>query len=418
MDQYICTSHCYQYSDSCLTNAAPWPPPIPTPRISILPRESIQEEDCRWVLCACLRRAGKPWSPREAYRRHVTMCSRQPIVPWTSSKLQHVDPTPSVTTNASLLRPAIKLYFDKTEFQQMGVLELPVANCYLLKNKIHPMFGRQNFGNTWHHVWPHVQQILRLASRFVDDEAVLPFWHALLFEKRPMLGLPPIESYVPEHVSVGGPLNLQQMERTKICLQHYRGLGTLKVGFYTDPMGRSLTRHTYPGANSFINLDDRYREVLDRHITGRKPMTETQPLRFQFAIAKTLVHEVAHAVYRSFSLSPIEPYVNTQFVSELGRAWELWTFGCLPTPALSLRDCSHGLVCIAPWPDNFETTRTLNPAEPVRPMLGLMNVGRVSYAVETEWIQKVQMEAFWDIEVKHRGVGCFEDPSQGGNQEG
>ncbi|KAL2055117.1 hypothetical protein ABVK25_004455 [Lepraria finkii] len=147
-------------------------------------------------------------------------------------------------------------------------------------------------------------------------------------------------------------------------------------------------------------------------------MTETQLLRFQFAIAKTLVHEVAQAVYRSLSLSPIEPYVNTQFVSELGRAWELWIFSCLSTPALNLRDCSHGLVCIAPWPDNFETTRTLNPAEPVRPLLGLMNVGSVSYAVETEWIQKVQMEAFWDIEVKHWGVGCFEDPSQGGNQEG
>ena len=98
---------------------------------------------------------------------------------------QHVDPTPSVTTNISLLRPAAKLYFDKTELQQMGVLELPVANCYLLTNKIHPIFGRQNFENTWHHFWPHVQQILRLASRFIDDEAVLPFWHALLFERRP-----------------------------------------------------------------------------------------------------------------------------------------------------------------------------------------------------------------------------------------
>ena len=338
---------------------------------------------------------------------------------------QHVDPTPSVTTNTSLLHPAVKLYFDKTELQQMGVLELPVANCYLLKNKIHPIFGRQNFENAWHHVWPHIQQILRLASRFIDDEAVLPFWHALLFERRPMLGLPPIESYVPERFSVGGPLNLQQMERTRICLQHYGGLGALKIGFYTDPMlechaycsrdmGRSLTKHTYPGTNSFIKLDDRYRDVLDRHITGRKPMTESQLLRFQFAIAKTLVHEVAHAVYRTLSLSPIEPYVNIQLVSELGRAWELWTFGCLPTPALSLRDCSHGLVCIAPWPDNFETTRTLNPAGPVRPILGPMNVGRVSYAVEMEWIQKVQTEEFWDIEVKHRGVDALKIPLKEG----
>ena len=338
-----------------------------------------------------------------------------------SPHTQRVKPTTPVKPKPPLQRPAVNLYFDRNELQQMGALELPVANCSLLKNKIHPIFGRQNFENTWHNIWPHVQQILRLASRFLDDEAILPFWHALIFDRRLMLDCAPIDGYYLEQFSIEAPLNTEQMERTRIYLQHYGALGGLKISFYTDPSlvchaycsrdnSRPLTKHTYPGTNSFINVDDRYREVLDLHVTGKRSMTDSQLLRFQFTVAKTLVHEVAHAIFRALNMSPVEPYCNDQIVSEIGRAWEVWTFGCLPTTALNLRDCSYGLVGIAPWPDNFETERNLNPSGPRRPLLGPLHEGRTSYALQMEWVQKVQTEEFWNIEVKHRGVDALEIP--------
>ena len=151
-----------------------------------------------------------------------------------------------MATTTAILIPAVKLYLKNTELQQMGAIEIPDANCDLLKNRIHPIFQQNNLKPKWDWIWPAVQQILRLASSFLFKDAMIPFWHALLFDRRQIPNSSIIAGYPLEHVSVEGQLDAQKKERTRFWLQHYGGLRACQIGFYEDS---DLECHGYCARN-------------------------------------------------------------------------------------------------------------------------------------------------------------------------
>ena len=199
--------------------------------------------------------------------------------------------------------------FTKVELQQLGMLELADAQRASLTNAIHPIFLLPNWVNTRvaHHT--QLRPVLRLASQFLSEPSLLPYWHAQMFGQR---------FEIPRTVAVG-PIyghTLSLFQRTYDFVTRSFALSNLDLartreallslaGFITFTFNRepsksggvlmtgrdfdSASPTSFPGTASLIEVDRKY---LDAY--ARPDLTVSERLRLQFFLAISLLHEVGH----------------------------------------------------------------------------------------------------------------------------
>ncbi|KAI9880103.1 MAG: hypothetical protein M1830_005348 [Pleopsidium flavum] len=254
-------------------------------------------------------------------------------------------------------------HFTEAELQQRGMLELDNAQRPTLTNAIHPIFRQAN----WVDVRPiHQTQLrpcLRLASHFITNHHLLPFWHALLFG--PRLEVPRNIAVGPDYghtlhtfhrifdfTTASYAVSTLELKRTEDALVSLAG--SIQITVNREPTkisGILTTKRTFDsapaagfaGSTGLIEID---RRLLDTY--SQNYLTISERLRLQYYIASSMVHELAHAVEGAvtpmlprsptrqgppiFVLSefPDEPFFERDRLAECGHAWDSCVIGGRP----------------------------------------------------------------------------------------
>lgn len=316
-------------------------------------------------------------------------------------------------------------YFGDTGLQGMGALELPDANATLLQNELHPIFARKNWqGDLTEACWVALLSVLCLASRFVCEESLWPFWYQLIWgreampEKSAAFGCP-LERF---DVDAEKPLDASQMQELKNFLQRYGKKDTCRFEFCHD---HSMKAHAKAcsvnvkrkcaskGQHTIVRIHPQYLDLLTAIGLGTLDMSQSQLLRVQFALAKTLVHELNHTIRKGCSVNRYEPCYGNHIVAEAGRAWECWLFGGAVGPAPGFNDTQGGIVLWGPWPSTWGN----NPGpiwKSLPPVLGEIPEHMTVWIVGMGYIQRIQTEGFWNVDVKAGGLRVFQIPQRHG----
>lgn len=209
--------------------------------------------------------------------------------------------------------------FTKAEIQSYGMLELDGAHRPTLTNPIHPIFSLP----TWYEVhaadYTQLRPCLRLASRFITEPQLLPFWHALLFAQR--VPIPRNVVVEPESGNTlysfhrifdaatnSYALSKWEIDRTEQALASLSGSIAWTMNDTPKLAGASFTTATitelpvpapFAGMGSLVAMDRRF---MDAYI--RPDITISQKLRLQFYIATAIVHEVSSHVIESVRKLP------------------------------------------------------------------------------------------------------------------
>ena len=298
-----------------------------------------------------------------------------------------------------------------------------------LQNAIHPLFTKERWATRYgDETWETLDPVLKLASRFISEDAFMPFFFNLIFGRRDLPETLAESGHPLQCFSVDTPLDKESVELTKSWLQTLGSKNspiTLEFGTRAVP-GFVLygSSQTYPDVYrtfagffrnpsfswskvSLIRLNLGYLDDLCDHDKGVRRLSRFEISSLRLKMAMTMIHELCHSIYRLLSSNPYEPYFMDQQTSELGRAWECWMFGGQIGP-YGIYDCRDGLT-FADWPGISKdpvSERSREPAPWRRPPADSM----ITWVVPAEYIFKVQTEGFWKGEVVTQGVNAVRMP--------
>ena len=301
--------------------------------------------------------------------------------------------------------------------------EHPDANSNLLENPIHTIFQKQNWQNPGQDVWPQLQPALRLASRFIGEEAMLGFWYHLIWGRQEMQDVSKEFGYSLERFSAEGPpLDMTQKQQTSLWLREYGD--SQESTFLSFKAGVRLGNTTQTAAkNILVELQWELFELLRDHGSGQKILSETRLLTVSFLIAVTLTHELGHAVHLSVSRSKYEPYYGDHVLAELGHAWACWAFGGAITTIRRPTGTEIDRICglwvatpPSPWQE-APLPKAWPASRPPPPVLGELPKNAICWVLASEYIQRVQTDGFWEKDVRSYGVRALRVPPTDGLHE-
>ncbi|KAL9085814.1 MAG: hypothetical protein Q9165_007446 [Trypethelium subeluteriae] len=309
----------------------------------------------------------------EEHLKRVTRLNAQTIAAWGA------DTSSSFATTTTQHPPQLSSHMPFFHYTY------PSHPARPLTNPIHPIFARQHFPG-WDYTL--ISPVLRLASRLLTSQPLLPFWHAIFYGDEALL---PALSH-----ELGGEIGVYARKWTVLswrseqktwealdglaeivrffprfprCSRSAKGVGEAGENCFDDCLGLCCTGwmdegklwkmrgNDFHGQGSFIHMhprivqdlwacraqvpglwrleegdvreaeeDDEWRYYVEEELA----VPSVQATIFQWAT--TLVHELAHAA-QAIVLCPGSPYeyfFEDNSVAETGHDWELWAFGGTP----------------------------------------------------------------------------------------
>lgn len=308
------------------------------------------------------------------------------------------------------------LYLKRFQLQELHanrVIHLPNAHLGDLNNPIHPLFsGLQQYG--------YLEPALRLASKFLDEPCLLPYWNALIFGTYHYLPSTSQKFNAPcFSFQRPGPLGQPQLQLTQRAMLHAARTThyEFEEGSSTEAWALCLRSATpalqpFPGTGSIIRLSKAFLTVLDPATN----LTIPQRLRTSFLLANTLAHEFAHAA-RNARIKPprppiedFEPFFYDHRRAEVGHAWESVVLGGRIFPFLNAFDSRFGM-CLEKWPDLEEKYMVVRPDQPGCPPIPLSRAPpkkwSTMYTIPMPFVQAMFTEDFWNRQVRIFGVNAL-----------
>ncbi|KAI9880102.1 MAG: hypothetical protein M1830_005347 [Pleopsidium flavum] len=303
--------------------------------------------------------------------------------------------------------------FQVQELHANQVINLPNATLGDLSNPIHPLlFGLQKH--------TYLQPALRLASKFLDEPCLLPYWHGLIFGTYYHLPNTSQKFNAPCYCFLQrpGPLSMPQIQQVRNAMRHAAHTTTYEFAPRASIDAWAICTRTptsarapFPGTGSTIRLSEVFLTILHPATSLNTP----QRLRTSFLLANTLAHEFTHAA-RNARIKPpdppiedFEPFFYDQRRAEVGHAWESVTLGGRIFPFLNAYNSRYGM-CIEKWPDLDEKYMIVRPplpgswAAPIAVSRKPPKKWSTIYTIPMPFVQSLFMQKFWDQDVKVFGV--------------
>ena len=282
-----------------------------------------------------------------------------------------------------------------------GALELKDAKPSNLDNKIHPLLSHDNFDDCPQEIYDQVMPACRLATMFLTKDVCMQYWVTLAHGKREVDAAMTINSRVrQERILEDVPLTatniavirkyLEDLQRKENPI-HYsfsRQMPVQNSYAVSSTICDYKLQHRLKAGDTFrrakIYLHQDYYTAA-RRLSQLKFPDEAQRLRFNFLLANTLVHELAHVVSMGHvddEMVGREVFLYDSRVNELGEAWEAKTFGGLCRGINSRADGSHG-VAVCQWPLKHVFT---DPE----------HEHNIWYSVPMSYIENIQQKNTWE----------------------
>ncbi|MCJ1303109.1 hypothetical protein MMC08_005916 [Hypocenomyce scalaris] len=282
-----------------------------------------------------------------------------------------------------------------------GALELKDAKPSNLDNEIHPLLSHDNFDDCPQEIYDQVMPACRLATMFLTKDVCMQYWVTLAHGKREVDAAMTINSRVrQERIREDVPLTATNIAVIRKYLEDLQGKENPIHFTFSRQMPLQNTyavssticdyklQHRLKAGDTFrrakIYLHQDYYTAA-RRLSQLKFPDEAQKLRFNFLLANTLVHELAHVVSMGHvddEMVGREVFLYDSRVNELGEAWEAKTFGGLCCGVNSRADGSHG-VAVCQWPLKHVFT---DPE----------HEHNIWYSVPMSYIENIQQKKTWE----------------------
>lgn len=260
-----------------------------------------------------------------------------------------------------------------------------------LSNPILPLLGRNRWPVEAQDVFPMLEPALRLASLFLSEPSISSYWLTLIDGKRTRfsyakLKTPRAYSWIQKEMTPSASNPNRVMEFLALMQNH------IHYNFHDDAKGRPSfgwcdTNESEDGTHEHdININPIFRNFAKTNM-GRTQDNPNAILRFNFLMAVTLTHEIAHAVSNILG-DGREVYYLKNHWTEAGYAWEV--------------DVLHGIVELISRPghltDGFSLMgglMILDPTVEESPGSRDPTLNQTKYAVPMSYIWRIQQEQSW-----------------------
>ena len=309
-----------------------------------------------------------------------------------------------------------------------------------LTNAIHPVFARKNFDASIN--YDILIPALRLASRFLEMEDVLPFWHTLLFGHKKgsvQCGQQSHQKQVPTCLlakGYRGRFTSQQADKAKRALRElshnvtFTALSKVHGNFskangYTEGTNHPATGG-FRGCKSIVELDlHGLEEACSNAMESRRSV---QWLAICLQLALLLYHELCHVgvnasqgprcVAEDCNNGPCrhgDLILDGCCTSEEGFEGVSRLFGgdvdllnnqMFPDQASPLGSLG-GRVCVFEWPSATTVSLYEKTQDETAVREGTMLSDRL-FMMEYSFVENLFSDAFWKDEVSKKGVGALQ----------
>lgn len=289
-----------------------------------------------------------------------------------------------------------------------------------LSNSIHTIFQPQNFVDHTVHQSTLVSS-LRLASRFLTTEVLLPFWYPLLCGPIETTTNPPTAMSPPATALSEYQKNevVTKMELLASCVtfasERTRGRGD--SGFTERLL--SDAPPPFRGVKSHITISRRVFKSIEGSFSPTEQSNASR-LWHQFLLVNLLLHELTHAaMYAAHPRPPAHDPIQAYFLpgartTEEGMEWEASVFGGLlyEVPSFLFRDRRGGVfdsrIVLREWPSprlvkNYRKSIYPRPF----PIKGAMPQYDRVWLVSPRYFEQLFTTAFWDETVPAVGASAL-----------
>lgn len=341
-------------------------------------------------------------------------------------------------------------HWGESVLQEHGALELPDAQPSSLSNAIHPLFAAHKWTVSDNDVykspppsgefatplngddWRLLRPSLRLASQFLAEPSLLPYWHALLFGPRVPVPRKDIQNtgrgYTGAFASFTRNYNLYTnsyaLSRAELLSTHnglrlLADMTAMKFGPSEDSdvwatTSRTFIKPTSPGFRgtpSTITINITVLRALRSH-----HLTPSARLRVQYFLGIALVHELGHAAHNAHTAmngppNPEGTYNHEQWVheaffesdalAEAGHAWEQNVLNGTQTPFYMNAECKFGLQ-FEKWPALLDYPASI-------PKRRKRKRWTTVYALPMRFVQKALTDGHW-ADVSRFGASVVRAP--------
>ncbi|KAF2654203.1 hypothetical protein K491DRAFT_486007 [Lophiostoma macrostomum CBS 122681] len=238
-----------------------------------------------------------------------------------------------------------------SNLQARDCISFPDPSAPSLTNPIYPLFSARNFAELSKKEYAFIEPSLRLASRFVTDETMMPFWtrvhHGEIATE--WRSGEEVRFYKDsEHTSDAEDSEKEdakdKADKARKEKETRSALGKIARHLKIVSMSKSMAKeHNDAIAEAFLEGSD-FR--IGMHPNVKKYITTTsadkeadvcETMRFQLLLTRTLIREIVHLFYyhtHKDSVLFAEPFwdADEQDVdaeeADLGGSWELFAFAC------------------------------------------------------------------------------------------
>lgn len=258
--------------------------------------------------------------------------------------------------------------FRAEELLWTGALDLHGAKPSNLDNEIHPLLSHDNFDDCPQEIYDQLMPACRLATMFLTKDVCMQYWVTLARGTRELdPGMTLSSGVRQERIREDVPLTDANIAEIRQYLKDLQKAEN-PIRFTFSPA--MPLQNTYAVSSSICDYNFKHRLHPERkfrhaliylhqdYFTTAERLSqlhypdEAQQLRFNFLLANTLIHELAHAVsmgHVNDKTSGREVFLYDARVNELGEAWEAKQWGGRVLAVNSRCDGSHG-IAVCDWP--------------------------------------------------------------------
>jgi len=291
-----------------------------------------------------------------------------------------------------------------------------------LMTDIHPLFAYDRFYECCPKIYDVLKPALRLATTLLLHPAAATYWHTLAFGVReidePMSvanGSLADSSKVLKRIQNDIPYTVENAVRFNqylLDLVNFVHIGQESINPGVKGNGvvlfgccfiapRDVQRRHLP--LDYIHCRKMYIDLhSDIHTTAKRlsllkgNADPAMVLRYNFFVAITLCHEIAHFLEIGHNPHSPESFFNDNHFNEAGNAFEKKVFGGKILPISDRLDCAYGLA----------VSNILPPTDS-----GLLATEH--FTISMEYISKIQQQAFWDHCVSRYDSNVLHIPRDG-----
>lgn len=294
-----------------------------------------------------------------------------------------------------------------------------------LSNPIHPIFGPDSFVDPTIHYLP-LENSLRLASRFLTMEQLLPFWYTLFYG--------PIETATTHPRSSPTERLARLTEQQKNGVTRRLELLSHCVTFTSERThwSRGDTGYTerllmdapppFRGVQTNVSISRRVFRMVERSFS-KPDLDNHSRLWLHFLLANLLLHELTHAaMYAAHPRPPAYDPIQAYFIpgartTEEGMEWETYVFGGLlyEVPAFLFwkheRTVLGSKIVLREWPSPrlvAHYRKSIYPRPfPVRGDLPQLDR---FWLVNPTFLESLFTTAFWEDTLPRVGAAALQPP--------